>query len=251
MIGMRLEQATQAVGGSLLGQDAAFQGVSTDTREDLAGSLFVALRGERFDAHDYAGQAANGQAAALLVERDTGVDKPQILVPDTLASLGLLAQAWRGGFTRPLVAITGSNGKTTVKQMVASILSQRGRVHATHGNLNNHIGVPKTLFELGDGHDYAVVEMGANHAGEIEYLVSLAQPDAALITNAGPAHLEGFGDLDGVANAKGEIFAGLPDTSTAVINFDDPYAPLWRELAGDRVVIGFGLEAQNGDFRGE
>lgn len=249
MIGMRLSEAGRAVGGNLLNGDVAFTDVATDTRGQVGDCLFVALKGERFDAHEFAGEALEAGAVAVMAEREMAIEAPQLLVPDTRAALGALAQAWRGGFCKPLVAITGSNGKTTVKEMVASILRVEGRVHATHGNLNNEIGVPKTLFGLGSEHDYAVVEMGANHPGEIEYLVALAQPDAALITNAGPAHLEGFGSLDGVASSKGEIFAGLPFGAIAVINFDDPYAGLWLQLAGERPVMSFAMDNEDADVR--
>ncbi|MDQ2694202.1 MAG: Mur ligase family protein, partial [Pseudomonadota bacterium] len=223
------------------GPDAAVTGVGTDTRTLNPGELFVALSGPRFDGHDYLQQARERGAVGALVSRRVSVDLPQIVVPDTRLALGRLAAAWRRGYSGPLLALTGSNGKTTVKEMLKAVLSVRGPVLATKGNLNNDIGVPLTLLNINAQHAYAVIEMGANHGGEIAYLTALARPDVALITNAGPAHLEGFGDLDGVARGKGEIFQGLGPAGTAVINADDRYAGYWRSLAGGRRIADFGL----------
>jgi len=164
--------------------------------------------------------------------------------------LGRLAAAWRAHYAVPMAAVTGSNGKTTTKEMIAAILSRRGAVLATRGNLNNDIGVPLTLLRLRDEHRFAVIEMGANHAGEIAYLTGLARPDVAVITNAAAAHLEGFGSLEGVGRAKGEIFAGLRTGGVAVINADDAMAPLWFELAGDAQVRRFALDA-DAEVRGQ
>ncbi|HEY5789008.1 MAG TPA: UDP-N-acetylmuramoyl-tripeptide--D-alanyl-D-alanine ligase [Gammaproteobacteria bacterium] len=241
-IALELAQAAALLGARLVGAGAGFRGVSTDSRKVVPGSLFVALRGERFDGHAYVDAALAGGAVAALVERELPGSGPLLLVDDTLAALGRLAAAWRARFALPLVAITGSSGKTTVKEMTAAILGRRGAVLATRGNLNNAIGVPLTLCELGARHRSAVVELGANHAGEIDYLARLAQPGVGLVNNAGPVHLEGFGSVDGVARAKGELFAALPPEATAVVNLDDPYAGLWRELAGARRVLTFGLD---------
>jgi UDP-N-acetylmuramoyl-tripeptide--D-alanyl-D-alanine ligase len=244
--GMQLHEAAQAIGARHAGPDVWLQGVSTDTRTLQPGQLFVALRGPNHDGHDYLAEAMARGAAGCLVEQVV-TDCPAILVEDTRLALGQLARAWRRRFDIPLVAITGSNGKTTVKEMLAAILarpdaSQPGEVLATRGNLNNDIGLPLTLLELDARHRSAVVELGANHAGEIDYLTHIALPDVALITNAGPAHLEGFGSLEGVARAKGEIFAGLADNGTAVINADDAFAPLWRERAAPHRIVTFGLQ---------
>jgi UDP-N-acetylmuramoyl-tripeptide--D-alanyl-D-alanine ligase len=245
---MRLSEAARAIPAELRGEDREFDAVSTDTRALAPRALFVALKGEHFDGHDFLDQAAQKQIAGALV-RDA--DKlpaglPALVADDTRLALGRLAAYWRSRFSAPLVALTGSNGKTTVKEMLASILraaSSSDAVHATRGNLNNDIGVPLTLLELGPGHRYAVVEMGMNHAGEIRYLTRLAAPDVALINNAGPAHLEFFDSVEAIARAKGEIFEGLQPGGTAVINADDRYAGLWRSLAGDRRVVEFGLSS--------
>ncbi len=236
---MRLAEAADAIGARHEGADVPLQGVCTDTRRLRPGQLFVALQGPNFDGHDFVPAALEAGAAACLVSRPLA--SPGIVVEDTRRALGELARAWRRRFALPVVAVTGSNGKTTVKEMLAAILASQGETLATRGNLNNDIGVPLTLFELDAGHRAAVIEMGANHPGEIAWLVSLARPEVALVTNAGPAHLEGFGSIEGVARAKGEIFAGLPEHGTAVINADDDYAPLWRELAGARRILTFGL----------
>ncbi len=236
---MALAEAAEALGARREGADVALRGVCTDTRRLQPGQLFVALQGPNFDGHDFVPAALEAGAAACLVSRP--VASPAIVVEDTRRALGELARAWRQRFRLPLIAVTGSNGKTTVKEMLAAILASGGPILATRGNLNNDIGVPLTLFELDGAHRAAVVEMGANHPGEIAWLVSLARPGVALVTNAGPAHLEGFGSLEGVARAKGEIFAGLPADGIAVINADDAYAPLWRELAAGRRIVSFGL----------
>ncbi len=256
---MRLSEAARAIPAELRGEDCVFEAVSTDTRALAPQTLFVALKGERFDGHDFLAQAAEQRAAGALVQksglgaRDSGLALPLLIVDNTRLALGTLAAYWRSKFNMPLVALTGSNGKTTVKEMLASILreavldesrapSPESRVLATRGNLNNDIGVPLTLLELGPGHRYAVVEMGMNHAGEIRYLTRLAAPDVALVNNAGPAHFEFFGSVEAIARAKGEIFEGLQPGGTAVINADDRYASLWRALAGDRRVVEFSIE---------
>ncbi len=241
MIAMTLTEMAPLLGGELLGKDARITSVSTDSRQQIPGALFVALQGARFDGHDFVPSTQQQGAVGALVSRPLAVDLPQLRVDDTRLALGRLGAAWRARFKKPLIALTGSNGKTTVKEMLAAILRVRGRVLATAGNLNNDIGVPLTLLKLGD-EDYAVIEMGANHAGEIAYLTGLVQPDVALITNAGPAHLEGFGDLDGVARAKGEIYCGLGLDDVAIINRDDVYADYWCGLVGQRRLIDFALQ---------
>ncbi|HSH28527.1 MAG TPA: UDP-N-acetylmuramoyl-tripeptide--D-alanyl-D-alanine ligase, partial [Thiohalobacter sp.] len=242
MIAMALTEAARAVRGRLHGADARFAGLSTDSRGLERGNLFVALAGERFDGHDYLDQAAAGGAAGALVSTAVTDLLPCIRVTDTRLALGGLAAAWRARFDIPLVAVTGSNGKTTVKEMLAAILGVEHRVLATRGNLNNDIGVPLTLARLGAVHTAAVIEMGANHPGEIAYLTGLARPTVALITNAGPAHLEGFGSLQGVARAKAEIYDGLGPDGLAVVNRDDAYADYWLERVQGRRVMTFGLD---------
>jgi UDP-N-acetylmuramoyl-tripeptide--D-alanyl-D-alanine ligase len=231
-----------ASGGQLAGADGPFLTVSTDSRTLAAGDLFVALQGERFDGHDYAAAAAARGACAAVVSRRLALGIPQIIVDDPLVALGAAARAWRGRFTLPLVSVGGSNGKTTTKELLAAILRRSGAALATQGNLNNHIGVPLTLLRLERGHRAAVVEMGANHAGEIAALVGLARPTVGLVTNAGAEHLEGFGSLEGVAHAEGEMFAGLDSGATAVINADDEFRGLWQGMskAGRSVTFGLG-----------
>jgi UDP-N-acetylmuramoyl-tripeptide--D-alanyl-D-alanine ligase len=199
----------------------------------MTGTLYVALRGERFDGHDFISQAQQQGAVALLVDRAVTSDLPYLEVADTRKALGDLAHFWRQRFSLPLIAITGSNGKTTVKELIRCILSETtidSKLLVTRGNLNNDIGVPLTLFRLNTDHQWAVIEMGANHVGEIAYLSKMASPTVAVITQCAPAHLEGFKTVERVAQAKGEIFKGLKPHSTAIINNDDIYAPLWREM---------------------
>ncbi|GAB4357789.1 MAG: UDP-N-acetylmuramoyl-tripeptide--D-alanyl-D-alanine ligase [Methylohalobius crimeensis] len=247
---MRLSELAPVLKGTLLRQDAEFHGVGIDSRGDLQGRLFVALHGARFDGHDFLPQAREAGAVGALVTRPGPSELPQLKVADTQLALGQLARYWRHlNFDGMVVGVTGSNGKTTVKEMIAQVLAEAEAAHGTasllktQGNLNNAIGVPLTLLRLRPSHRFAVIEMGANHAGEIAYVAGLAEPQAAVITNAGPAHLEGFGSLEGVARAKGELIAALPTTGTAVLNADDRFFPLWREIAGRRRVITFGLSS--------
>ncbi len=238
---MGLGEAARILGSEAPQTDAAFSGVSTDTRTLRGGDLFYALQGPNFDAHTMLGKAREKGAVAAVVSRPVDDPLPQLVVADTRLALGRLAAAWRARFQGRLIAITGSNGKTTVKEMVAAILGCKGGVLATAGNLNNDIGVPLTLLRLRpDLHHYAVIEMGANHQGEIAYLSGLARPDVALITNAAAAHLAGFGSVDDVARAKGEIFQGLAADGVAVINSDDHYADVWQQLVAGRKVVTFG-----------
>ena len=238
---MPLSRAAEYLGADYVGDDVEFRGVSTDTRQVRSGELFVALQGENFDAHDFIQQAVDAGAVAVVVSRPVEVTLPSLLVKDTRLALGDLASAWRERFSLPVIAITGSNGKTTVKEMVASILAVNGKPLVTKGNLNNDIGVPLTLFNIDSQHTHAVIEMGANHAGEIAYLASLVKPDVGVVNNAMPAHLEGFGSLDGVAEAKGELFAALGESAVAIINADDHYAERWQQRAAPAHVIEFGL----------
>ncbi|HFC52999.1 MAG TPA: UDP-N-acetylmuramoyl-tripeptide--D-alanyl-D-alanine ligase [Gammaproteobacteria bacterium] len=239
-----LSVLAERIGARLRGGDPPFSGVSTDSRTLRPGDLFVALRGPNFDGHAFAAQAQARGAVALMVDRPLETALPTMEVEDTRIGLGRLAAAWRGRFALPLVAVTGSNGKTTVKEMLAAILGRQGPVLATRGNLNNDIGVPLTLLRLRPVHRAAVVEMGASRAGEIAWLTGLARPSVALITNAAAAHLEGFGSLEGVARAKGEIYGGLEEGGVAVVNADDPFCELWLGLNRERRVITFGLERE-------
>ncbi|HEU0198274.1 MAG TPA: UDP-N-acetylmuramoyl-tripeptide--D-alanyl-D-alanine ligase [Nevskiaceae bacterium] len=229
-------------GGRLRGLDAGFARVVTDTRQLQAGDLFVALVGERFDGHDFIAQARAAGAVGVLVSRPSEDAAPQVLVNDTLAALQRFASAWRDDFHLPVVGITGSAGKTTTRHLATRVFSEFGSVLATVGNLNNHIGVPLTLCRLRAEHRAAVIEMGASHQREIALLAGIAKPDIGIVTLAGDAHLEGFGSRDGVAHGKGEMFTALGGRGTAVINADDHYAPLWREMAGSSRVLSFGLD---------
>jgi UDP-N-acetylmuramoyl-tripeptide--D-alanyl-D-alanine ligase len=247
MIKWRLSEVAQSAAGQLVGADREFSSVSTDTRTLKPGALFVALTGPNFDGHEFTGAALERGAAAALVERPLAADLPQVVVPDPLAALSAFARAWRRQFHIPVVGVTGSNGKTTTKELIGAILSRLGPTLVTRGNLNNHIGVPLTLLELTAQHSYAVIEMGANHQGEIAHLANIAEPTVGVVTNAGAAHLEGFGSLEGVAVGKGEMFRALPVEGVAVINADDAYAAYWRENRSAERVLTFGFE-QPADF---
>ncbi len=246
MMGWQLSEIRRAVGGVLCGPDRAIAGVSTDTRSIEPGQLFVALRGERFDGHDFLEQAIAAGAGALLVavEERLPAGASVLVVADTRLALGRMAAAWRARFDIPVIAVTGSNGKTTTKEMIAAILKAHfgEAVLATRGNLNNDIGLPLTLLGLNGGHRAAVIEMGMNHPGEIAYLAPLGAPTVAVITNAQRAHLEGMGDMNRVAREKGSILAGLGAGGVAVVNADDAYAGLWRRMAGRHPLLTFGIE---------
>ena len=247
MMPWRLSEIVRCAGGQLAGEDREFNSVSTDTRKIAQGALFVALVGPSFDGHDFVEAAVRGGAAAALVARKLPIDLPQIVVDDPLAALSAFAREWRRQFRIPVVGVTGSNGKTTTKELIGSILTQLGPTLVTRGNLNNHIGVPLTLLELKPEHRYAVIEMGANHIGEIAHLAAIAEPTIGIVTNAGAAHLEGFGGLDGVATGKGEMFQSLPVDGVAIVNADDKYASFWRDLSSADRVLSFGFE-QPADF---
>jgi len=272
---MRLSDAARALGATMTGADVEFTAVSTDTRQLPPGCLFVALRGPRFDGHAFVDQAMQGGAAAVMVEASQAAQRtphamenegpPRVfpplegrsprsgdfgvgllLVADTRLALGRLAAWHRAQMPARLAAITGSNGKTTVKEMLAAILAEEvgaEAVLATAGNLNNDIGVPLTLLRLTPAHRYAVIEMGMNHAGEIDYLTYLARPDVALVNNAMRAHLEGLGSVEAIARAKGEIYAGLKAGGIAIVNADDAFADYWLGLNGGHRVLRFGHAA--------
>ena len=242
---MSLSLAAKFTGSNFKGIDQPVTGVSIDTRTLEKGQLFVAIKGENFDGHEFLQAAQQKGAVAAMVSETLNTDLPCLKVDDTLDSLQLLASNWRNQFELPLIAITGSNGKTTVKELVGSILSAAyDRVLVTQGNLNNHIGVPLTLLRLNDSHQCAVVEMGMNHAGEIARLTALAKPDVALVNNAMLAHVEAFDSVLDVAAAKSEIFQGLPANGTAVLNADDPNYAFFKSQAACARCIDFGLNAK-------
>jgi UDP-N-acetylmuramoyl-tripeptide--D-alanyl-D-alanine ligase len=244
---MLLSEAAGYMDGEFLADEEAWvASVGSDSRNIAQQELFFALKGENFDGHSYVEQALKQGACAVVISDTACKARPAILVKDTLLALGVLAKSWRETFTLPVIAITGSNGKTTVKEMLTSILkaacnNKPDEVLATVGNLNNHIGMPMTLLKIRKEDAFAVIEMGMNHLGEIDYLTHIAQPSVALINNAGTAHIGELGSRDNIAKAKGEIFAGLSDDGIAVINADDNYAEYWKSLNSNKKIITFGL----------
>lgn len=251
---MMMSQVASALGVSLHGNDVMMTGVSKDTRDIHAGDLYVALKGERFDGHQFVEQAITTGAVAVLVSETQAVDVAQVEVEDTRLALGQLAAYWREKFTGKLIGITGSNGKTSVKEMCNKIIGDHvglSAVLSTKGNLNNDIGLPMMLLELKQQHQFAVIEMGANHLGEIDYLTAIAKPDVAIVNNVGPAHLEGFGSLENIAKAKAEIYNGLTERGVAIINMDDVFSPFWKKHCEtahpDNRVIGFSMRDDTAD----
>lgn len=239
------ELAELIPGATLAGNpETRFSHVTTDTRSIPDQAVFFALRGERFDAHDFAAQALEGGALALIVEKQLDLDVDQIIVADTRLALGAAAAGWRYRMKTPLIAVAGSNGKTTVTQMIASILAaaagEEGRL-ATRGNLNNDIGLPLTLLRLRPEHRLAVVELGMNHPGEIEYLAGMAQPNVALVNNAQREHQEFLGSVEATAHENGSSISALPPDGIAVFPADDPCASIWHNLAANRQVLDFGF----------
>lgn len=243
MISTTLDWIADKVDGSLKGDNLPVASVSTDTRKIVSGDLFIALSGPNFDGHRFVEKAIEKGAAAAIVERYLDLDIPQIRVADTKMALGKLGAAVKAEINPLTVGITGSCGKTTVKEMVASILSSRGNVLATEGNFNNDIGVPLTLLRLEKNHDFAVVEMGANHLGEIAYTCSLVKPNVTTIVNAAASHLEGFGSLLGVARAKGEIFKCLSEDGLAILNKDSQFYDFWKGKSSHVKQLNFSMQS--------
>jgi len=256
---MMMSQIAQALDATLHGNDVLMTGVSKDTRDIHAGDLYVALKGERFDGHQFIDNANSAGAVGALVS-DLQIDEkiqkmPQVQVNDTRIALGQLAAYWcrlwrQKSLTGKMIGITGSNGKTSVKEMCGKILADYAddsAVLATKGNLNNDIGLPMMLLELQEQHQFAVIEMGANHLGEIDYLTTIALPDVAIVNNVGPAHLEGFGSLENTANAKAEIFNGLPDDGIAVINLDDKFSSVWQKICANKNIFSFSMNDLSAD----
>ena len=241
-----LRTLSDAVGGQIRGEAAGIRGVTIDSRRCGGEDVFFALPGQRRDGHAFVPEL-DGYAAAAVVESWVDTPLPQCRVVSTRGALAALARWNRERSRAAVVGLTGSNGKTTVKELLANILAQAGRTLATQGNYNNELGVPLTLCRLDGGHEYAVIEMGANGPGDIAHLTAIARPQAGLITNAGPAHLEGFGSLEGVAAAKGEIYSGLPPDGVAVVNAEDRFADYWRSLIGDRRCLSFAADDQTAD----
>lgn len=241
---MQLNAIAMWTHGHLLGADAAVVGVAIDTRKLRPGDLFVAFKGERVDGHDYLAQAAAAGAAGALVSRRVDSPLPQVLVDDVEAALGDLASAVRAQRHARVIGITGSNGKTTVKTLTASILSLHGRTHVNSGSFNNEIGLPLTLLSMPEDAEYAVLEMGAGKPGDIAYLAAIARPEIGLVNLIAPAHLERMGSVEGVAETKGALYQALPADGVAIINADDAFAAFFAGLAGTRRVLRFGLERE-------
>lgn len=237
---MALQQAKEMLNAEIHGENVTFSNVSTDTRSLQSGDLYIALHGENFDGHDYIVNAQEAGAVAAIVHKDVATALPYLKVEDTRKALGQLASAWRQRFKGKVIGVTGSNGKTTVKEMIAVILSKQGDVMATAGNFNNDIGLPLTLLRM-QNESFAVIEMGANHPGEISNLTSITKPDVAIITNAGSAHLDGFGSIKGVATAKAEIYEGLDTDGIAIVNKDDEYSEFWASLCSANKTLSFSM----------
>lgn len=255
---LKTKDVVQATGGTLLrgDPDRVFEGVSTDSRDVMGGNLFIPLTGERFDGHDFIPTAAGNGAAGILIQRGSAERAGQIaddiiviIVDDTLHALGAIANLWRNRFAIPVVGVTGSSGKTTTKEMIAAVAGRVGAVHKNRGNYNNLVGLPLTLFELNDEHEIAIVELGTNQRGEIARLAAIAKPDIGVITNIGPAHLEGFGSLQVVMEEKGDLFANMKGQGTAIFNRDDPFSRTLADRWGGKN-IGFGIK-ENAFVRAE
>lgn len=252
MYAFNLKQLQQRFGGELIGSASDLErpilAVQTDSRLVRSGDLFVALKGARFDAHQFLSQVIDQGVGFLVVNQAAETSVPQWLVPDTRVALGQIGQLNRACFTAPLVAITGNSGKTTVKEMLGAILSQRYNTLITKGNFNNDIGVPLTLLNLSPQHQAAVIELGANHLGEIAYTTALSQPDVGVVLNVTGAHLGEFGSIENIAQAKAELLLGLPAQASAVINADDQHCAYWLSCAGERAISLFTLQTDMAQF---
>ena len=241
MLNLDLASIAEMTHGRLHGANLRVESVSTDSRKPGEHTLFVALRGDNHDAHDFVADAAGNGSVAALVERQLDLDLPQVIVADTQLALGQLAAGVRRQSDVCVIGITGSNGKTTVKSLLAGILEGHAPTHYSRGSFNNEIGLPLTLLAMPGATRFAVLEMGAGKPGDIEYLVSIAQPQVSLVNNVAPAHLERMGSLQGIATIKAAIYAGLPQDGVVVINADDAFAGFFLQIAGSRRTIRFGL----------
>ncbi|MCG7547252.1 UDP-N-acetylmuramoyl-tripeptide--D-alanyl-D-alanine ligase [Pseudoalteromonas sp. Of7M-16] len=244
MIKMDFSWLAEVLGAPFSGQNLAVANINTDTRTITDNEVFLALKGANFDGHKFVEEAKNKGAIAVIVSERVDADIVQFVVSDTRVALGKLGQAVIKQVAPKTVAITGSVGKTTVKEMTAAILSRRGKVLATKGNFNNDIGVPLTLLRLSEDDEYAVIELGANHIGEIAYTSGLTNPDVAVVCNVAPSHLEGFGSIEGIGQAKGEIFGGLKSDGVAIINCDSEFAPMWEESLSSQSVQRFSMNSR-------
>lgn len=238
---MDLMRINSLTGGTHNGGNPIVMGLVNDTRKDCQQKLYVAIEGPNFDGHQYIEDAHAKGAVAALTQKTMNTEVPNVLVDDSILAMGEIAAAWRKDFDMPLLAITGSAGKTTLKELAGSVLSQSRKGIITEGNLNNEIGVPLTLTRINSEHEFAVIEMGMNHAGEIDYLSKMASPTVAIINNAAPAHLDELGSVEAVAKAKGEIINGLSSEGILIVNADDEFCPLWKSLAANKAIVSFGL----------
>ena len=238
---MDLVRISSLTSGKQHGDNVMVSGLVNDTRKECGHKLYVAIQGPNFDGHQYIDSAKEGGAVAALIEKNAHATVPCVQVNDSVLAMAKIASAWRRDFTIPVLGITGSAGKTTLKELAGAVLSQSRSGLITEGNLNNEIGVPLTLTRLCDDHEFAVIEMGMNHAGEIRRLSKMTAPTVAVINNAAPAHLDDLGSVEAVAKAKGEIIEGLDDDGTLVLNADDEFFTLWKKMAGSRRVVSFGL----------
>ncbi|PJG82997.1 UDP-N-acetylmuramoyl-tripeptide--D-alanyl-D-alanine ligase [Caviibacterium pharyngocola] len=253
MIKLSTKRLAEILAARLIGdENVEVENVSTDTRQNTANGLFFALKGEKFDAHAYLAQAVEQGCVAVVTDHQCDINVPQLIVADTRFALGQLAKWLKAELSPKTVAMTGSSGKTTVKEMTAAILQQSAvnsdAVLFTNGNFNNDIGVPLTLLRLTEQHQFAVIELGANHIGEIAYTTDLVRPDVALVNNVAAAHLEGFGSIEGVAQAKGEIYRGLNEKGTAIVNLNCHYLDQWRKEIGEHQVRSFSATNSQADF---
>ncbi len=243
MISMSLPALAEMLGASADSlPDMMFSGVTIDSRKSCEGKLFVAIKGVNFDGHSFVDQAYQNGAVVALVEQQQQCDIAQIEVADCKQAMGQLANYWRRHCNPCVVALTGSNGKTTVKEMLHQILSRQAATLANRGNFNNDIGVPLTLFELEQNHEFAIIEMGANHRGEIARLAEIAEPDIVYVNNVAAAHLAGFGDVQGVVEAKGELYAYCTDKQKALFNADEVASQYWKGLCAAQTQISCGLK---------
>ncbi|WP_417541663.1 UDP-N-acetylmuramoyl-tripeptide--D-alanyl-D-alanine ligase [Methylophaga thalassica] len=245
-----LKQIAEIVSADMPIVDVTVTGAVIDSRKVTPGDLFIAFKGEHVDGHEYIAKARESGAVAALVSEYQDDELPQIKVDDVRVAFGQIARAWLAECKAKVVAITGSNGKTSLKEMVKAILADVGTVSATQGNLNNDLGVPLTVCRIDKNDDYAVIEMGTNHPGEIAYLMSIVSPDVSVINNIAAAHLEGLGSEEGIAREKGSIYEGLKQSGVAVVNADMPYDSIWQPLIADRKTIRFALQ-NNADIYAE
>lgn len=238
--GISLGDLARASGGTLVGEDREISSVSTDSRSIASGDVYFCLSGDNYDGHDYAVASVAAGAVAVVCERRVNSGVAELVVPDARQAYGVLARLWRASLNTQLIGVTGSNGKTTVKQLLSEICAAAGSVHSTRANDNNDIGVPQTLLDINRSHQFGVVEMGANQLGEIRWLGSIAKPDVAIITNVSASHLEGFGSVEAVYREKSAIYDSLAQSGVAIVNLDDAFAEDWLALNRHREVITFG-----------